>query len=121
MSCRSCNSNINCQCSSSTAYLKQAPSPIRNNCDNICNNNEMPGTKKIIDSHEVLNNSARAVFFVEGGCDVISKGYIPSSHNLSSNGPKYEKNCCGGINNSESEGMDCLNFVFNRSRAGQSF
>jgi hypothetical protein len=124
MSCGSCNTNnINCQCSSAPVYLKQAPSPLSNNCGCSCNCPEIVGTRKIIDSHEVLNNSARAVFFEEGGCDVIAKGYIPSSYNLSSNGPKYQKNCCGesGGQNLESEGMDCLNYVFNQSQAGHSF
>ena len=119
MSSGSCNNNINCQCSSTPVYLKQAPSPIGGNCGCTCNCPEIVGTKKIIDSHEVLNNTARAVFFAEGGCDVIAKGYIPSSQNLSSNGPKYQKNCCGGDQQSESEGMDCLNYVYNRSQVGR--
>lgn len=119
MSCTSCN-NINCQCT--PPYRRQAPSPLTQ-CGCSCNcQPEIVGTRHIIDSHEVLNHKATAVFFAEGGCDVISKGYIPSSQNLTSNGPKYQRVCCGDSGqNLESEGMDCLNFVFNQSKAGQSF
>jgi len=119
MSCPSCN-NINCQCSSPRVYRRQAPSPIGANCGCSCNcQPDIVGTRRIIDSHEVLNHSATAVFFAEGGCDVISKGYIPSSQNLTSNGPKTQGICCGDSGqNLESEGMDCLNFVFNRNRYG---
>ena len=120
MSCPSCN-NINCQ--STPTYRRQAPSPIGNSCASACNcQPDIVGTRNIIDSHEVHDRQARAVFFLEGGCDVIDKGYIPSSYNLSSNGPKYQKICCNESGqNLESEGMDCLNFVFNQAKAGQSF
>jgi len=134
MACSTCN-NINCTCAS-PAYgcgcacaptpmpkPRQAPSPIRtSSCGCGCVNSEIPGTRRIADSHEINHGRQRAVFFVEGGCDVVDKGYIPSTQNLSSNGPKRKNICCNesGLH-LESEGMDCLNFVFNQSKAGQSF
>lgn len=80
------------------------------------------GMPIITRSHEVNNRKQRAVFYKNGGCDIISKGYIPSTQNLTSNGPKYQRTSCAeGGSHLESEGMDCPNYVFNRSKAGNSF
>ena len=71
------------------------------------------GTKKIVRSHEVANKTGRAVFYEDGGCDILAKGHIPSTHNLTSNG-NAQLGCQLRVNPApESEGMDCLNFVFN--------
>lgn len=134
MSC-GCN-NINCQTTTdiyNPCGIKyrpnQAPSGLSGRSINIPNglNNaclgDCPeisvGMPKIIRSHEVDNHTRTAVFFKDGGCEVIAKGYIPSSQNLTSNGPQREGNPCGeGGEHLESEGMDCPNYIFNRSKAG---
>lgn len=103
MSC-SCN-NINCSCNT--------------RCSNKPNDGRL-GVRQIVDSHMVCNNSARAVFFKNGGCDVVPKGYVPSVKGmLTSNGPKIV-GCQQWGNNPapESEGMDCLNYRFNKFRHG---
>ena len=104
----SCSANnINCQATTSSCG---------------CNNRGiLVGTAKIINSHYIKNNSQRAVFFKNGGCDVVSKGYIPSSQNLSSNGPARQRICDDDNGALESEGLDYPNYVFNRSHAGSSF
>jgi hypothetical protein len=72
------------------------------------------GTKKIVRSYEVDNRKSRAVFYEDGGCDLLAKGYVPSTHNLTSNG-NAQLGCQFGVNPApESEGMDCLNFIFNK-------
>lgn len=103
MAC-SCN-NINCQCNK------------RCSCSNGSNK---LGPRKIVDSHMLGNQKGRAVFYHGGGCDIVPKGYVPSvSGMLTSNGPK-KTGCQQWGNNPapESEGMDCLNYKFNRFRHG---
>ena len=67
----------------------------------------------------VCNNQARAAFFKGGGCTVIPKAYVPAvKGQLTSNGPKI-MGCAWGNNPApESEGMDCLNYRFNKNRHG---
>lgn len=104
MACN-CN-NINCQCNT------------RTQCN--CPTDGKLGTRQIVDSHMVCNNRGRAVFFKNGGCDIVPKAHVPSIGGmLTSNGPK-QIGCQQWGNNPapESEGMDCLNYVFNRNRHG---
>ena len=99
-------------------HVNQAPSGQTNACLGDCPEISV-GMPKIISSHEVDNHKRTAVFFKDGGCEVIDKGYIPSSQNLTSNGPKYQRNGCNeNGEHLESEGMDCPNYIFNRSQAG---
>lgn len=97
---------------------------INCNCNNEYNTNEpndgLLGVRQIVDSHMICNNSARAVFFKNGGCDIVPKGYIPGGKDmLTSNGPKLIGAQQWGNNPSpESEGMDSLNYVFNKNRHG---
>ena len=103
-----CNcDNINCECTTTAT-----------NCDS--NDTELGGIKKIIASHMVYNNSARAVKYAKGGCDIIAKGYVPSVRGmLTSNGPKQTGNGQWGVNPvPESEGMDSLNFIFDKKHDG---
>lgn len=109
MACSTCSpcNNINCDCNAKCGMQSSS-------------NMEERGTKQIIDSHMVCNNTARAVFFKNGGCGVIPKGYIPAASGTltGSNGPKIV-GCAWGTNPSpESEGQDCLNYKFNKNRYG---
>ena len=135
MSC-GCN-NINCQANKNTCspcstnhhpyqapsglhgrHNRQAPSGLKGAFCEDCPDMSI-GMPKIISSHEVDNNKRTAVFFKHGGCEVIDKGYIPSTQNLTSNGPKYQRTGCNeNGEHLESEGMDCPNYIFNRSQAG---
>ena len=103
MACNSCN-NINCQCNTG--------------CN--CNEGIRFGTSRIVDSHMLGNKQGRAVFYQGGGCDIVPKAYVPSVCGmLTSNGPK-QVGCqqCGSNPAPESEGQDCLNYVFKKNRFG---
>lgn len=114
-SCNSCGTNVNiypCPCSSTP--VRRATTTNNTPCNCSSSSTERFGTKKIVRSYPTNNKSCRAVFFAGGGCDVIAKGYIPSTHNLTSNGRKH-LGCQWGVNpQPESEGMDCLNYRFNK-------
>jgi hypothetical protein len=66
------------------------------------------------------NKQGRAVFYQGGGCDIVPKAYVPSVCGmLTSNGPKQVGCQQWGSNPApESEGQDCLNYVFNKNRFG---
>lgn len=104
-----CN-NINCTCTCNcTTPVCPEPSlgPYK----------ELGGTYKITNSHMILNNSARVATLQGGGCTIIPKAYVPSTIGLlTSNGPKIA-GCEYGCNPAtSSEGLDCLNYMFNKNR-----
>jgi hypothetical protein len=102
----SCCNNINCIC---------------NNTCNPCNKPDdgLLGVRKITRSHFIQENKFRAVFYKNGGCDIIPKGYIPAvKSSTTTNGPQLKGYLWGNDPAPESEGMDCLNYMFNRNRYG---
>lgn len=101
--------NINCSCGCTCACPRPSYGPY----------GELGGTYKITESHMILNNSARAAHLLGGGCTIIPKAYVPSTSGLlTSNGPKIA-GCEYGCNPAtSSEGLDCLNYMFNRKRVG---
>lgn len=51
------------------------------------------------------------VKFAGGGCDSFPGAYIPTNSEIPGNGMATISPSCGGV--SESEGLDCMNYLFN--------
>jgi len=76
------------------------------------------GPKVVIQSYFVKGGKYRQVKFANGCCERIAKSWVPQTYNyISGNGPVPRSKCFGGdINNTDSECMDTLNYMFNNGR-----
>lgn len=73
------------------------------------------GPKVIVHSYLIRNGKYRQVKFANGCCATLAKSWVPQNYNtVEGNGPIPLSRCAGGnIDNTASEGMDCMNGMFN--------
>ena len=79
------------------------------------------GVLKIVAAADTQDHQMTAVRYADGRYDMIPKGYIPDGANIVNNGPRVIPWDETRGNVSDSEGMDCLNYMFNNSDNGASF
>ncbi len=106
-----CRTNRICACSPCNS-CGCSPCGCTSSC---CTDNNYYNVKEVAYSYPIKGGLYRAVKYTNGCCDVLAKGYVPGNFNYEAdNGPSPHYDGYGQSSNSESEGMDCMNYAFNR-------